>query len=181
MSPNSSTYSTYQPRLVASLIRPRQDPDAELLETGLVRLIELENGTWVAKILDPDFVEKFGGQRLMANEEWHEYTIAQATFTSDVITHNERTPLEAMMKAVERKGWLHFDPAKSNKYLSGYLEPGDFSGVLREDWPYLAGVDLTPRVPTQPPVIYPGEVMRDFLDLMKRKGASPNQPPTGPR
>jgi hypothetical protein len=128
--------------------------------------LELEGNDWVAEILDPDFIVKFGAERTAGNAGYLEYFESNETkMNSRMAAPTPRTALEAQMLRLEQKGWLDFDYQLRTYRDGGYLKVEDAQAALPADWPYLPGGTRTPAPPLVKPNSAPKPPLLSSFDV----------------
>jgi hypothetical protein len=147
-------------RAIAALAKRLGDNELEMMDFNYGNIyLENEGGGWVAKILDPDYIVKYGAPRTAGNAEYFDYIEANSMAKSQAFPSNRPPALLAQMRHLERNGWIDFDMT-AGVYRDGlYLKVEDLAGTLPADWPYL------PAGPRTPPLISQGQVAEGFARL----------------
>jgi hypothetical protein len=103
--------------------------------------LEKEGGTWVAKILDPDFITRFGGPRMPGAVEFERFQALNPRggyrFTSDSVDRSVTNAIDAQMKALENTGMMFFKYTTRSYAEGGFFQPSDFAGILPPGWKFM--------------------------------------------
>jgi hypothetical protein len=152
-------------KAVAELVKKLIDARVEMHDFNPGNIyVQRQGGKWVAKILDADFINRFGETRSPGAQEFYMYTLNTSISTSPFPT----TPLAAQMNIMERKGWLKYNGA-TRLDQAGFLNPEDFRGVV--EWP-----GLQPPPPPRPPAPQPLLDLKN-LDLQQLARDAPGSLP----
>jgi hypothetical protein len=147
-------------RAIVKLAKALGDNKLEMMDFNYGNIyLEKEGDGWVAKILDPDYIVKFGAPRTAGNAEYFNYLEETTLAKSQAFPARAPPALLAQMRLLERSGWIDFDTV-TGVYRDGlYLKAEDFADVLPPDWPYL------PTPSARAPLISQGQVAEGLARL----------------